>query len=291
MRNIIQNLKQFEDKHFKNILIYNCEDIERNDILEIANFTENLYVLCYSNFLISSLSIKLRFYKNIRISSINCIPQIPYDVIISHNVHDIFDFLINNPEIKYFMYLKNNELNIPGYERIGNNIYYRDPGKILVDINESFNKFNETKNRIDNSLLPDNIIKQNNNVKKTNYFEINVKNVVPVEVKYDKQCKRKIIDGIIGIKYIINNENDVKIYNEMIEKIFEKYEYIKTYIIFNGKNTFKYLSDIKNCNSYFKFEEKQSDEILKNMLDNFCNHEYSFDLINDEIDNEWKFLK
>jgi hypothetical protein len=297
MYNLIDYLKIFKNRHFKNILLYNCEELTYEEVIETSYFTDDLYVLCYSNFLVSSLSIKTRRNRNIHVSHFNYIPLLYYDVIFSTVFNDkILSFIINNTEIKYFIYLNDNKIEIPGFEHICENVYIRNQNKILIDINKDFNDFLEHKNRIkeidkmigidDNKSIQTETQKIIKNERK-DYFEINIKNLVPIEIKYRKNNKRNIIDGVLAIKYVISSFKDVEYYNENIENIISSYSYIKTFIVFNGIKTFKYISNIKNVNNLIKLEEVKSAIEINEIFENIINHEYVFDLADKKIKEFW----
>lgn len=296
---IVQYLQKFKLGDIRNILIYDVESISKNEILEIANYTKDLYVLSHNNFLVSSLSIQLRFNKNIHILSSFHIPNIEYEIIFSYKIKEIFDFLINNERIHYFINLNENKnLVIPGYECIEENIFKRLKNKILVDINSASNEFEKKKENIeeiDEIILNKKFeFKNNKNEIEKNYYEINIKTLVPIQITYKKQIEIKNINGILNILYIVSCEEDVNNFNKKINAIQNQYSYTKIFLVINGSENFKYLTKFKNYNNLLKFEEKQNTDFIYNIYKDSTNSEYCL-LLNDIEENKlndiWKVLK
>ena len=294
---IVQYLQKFKLADIRNILIYDVESISKNEILEISNYTKDLYVLSHNNFLVSSLSIQLRFNKNIHVLSAFHIPNVEYEIIFSYKIKEILGFLINNERIHYFINLNENKnLVIPGYECIEENIFKRLKNKILVDINSASNEFEKKKEaikEIDEIILNKKIEKNKNEIEK-NYYEINIKTLVPIQIAYKKQIENKNVDGILNILYIVSCEEDVNNFNKKIDIIQNQYSYIKLFLVINGSENFKYLTKFKNYNNLLKFEEKQNIDFIYNVYKDSTNNEYCL-LLNDVEENKlndiWKVLK
>ena len=294
---IVQYLQKFKLVDIRNILIYDVESISKNEILEISNYTKDLYVLSHNNFLVSSLSIQLRFNKNIHVLSAFHISNVEYEIIFSYKIKEILDFLINNERIHYFINLNENKnLVIPGYECIEENIFKRLKNKILVDINSASNEFEKKKEaikEIDEIILNKKIEKNKNEIEK-NYYEINIKTLVPIQIAYKKQIENKNVDGILNILYIVSCEEDANDFNKKIDIIQNQYSYIKLFLVINGSENFKYLTKFKNYNNLLKFEEKQNIDFIYNVYKDSTNNEYCL-LLNDVEENKlndiWKVLK
>jgi hypothetical protein len=284
-------LNFLKNKHFKSILMYNCENVSHNDLINLLNYTDEIYFNCQGNFVRSSLAIKLRSYRNIHFSGTNYITNIFYDVIFSQSFDKISPFIINNNEIKYFIYLNKDELTIPGFDNIGNNIYVRNKNKILIDTNIQNNEFIST-----NGLIPEidkkiEELKANqvDLTKNKNYFELNVKNIVPIEIKYDKKEKVFFNDGIPAIKFVINSSDDFKYYNDNIENVLTNYSYVKIFLVLNGKDTFKIASNIKNVNNLIKVENPLLIHQIDELFNNIINHEHVYDLRDSNLSKLWTF--
>lgn len=290
MYKINDYLQFFNGKRFKNILMYNCENVSHNDLINFLNFSDNIYFNCDGNFLRSSLSIKLRGYKNIHISGTNYINNIFYDVVISRSFKDISPFITNNSEIKYFIYLNDNKLDIPGFDNTVNNIYVRNRNKVLIESNKDseFNSIVGIIPEIDKKI-EETQKKRVDLTKNKNYFELNVKNIVPIEIKYNKNERPLFNDGILAVKFVINSIDDFNYYNDHIEDVLNNYSYVKIFLVLNGKDTFKIASNIKNVNNLIKVENQLTTCQVNEIFDNIINHEYVYDLRDSNLSKIWTF--
>lgn len=296
MENILSILKNY---NFKNALIYNVKSFTNDDLITISENVNNLFCLYDNNFLISSLRVKMRRNKNIFIDTLNRISINNYDIIISDSIpENLIEYLINNSLVRIFMFLGNYEIKkIPGFEKINQKIFKRNESKILIDANSLSNIFEKNKEKLKN--INDIIfnedknnkdkIKQNENIKKSKYFEIIIKNIVPTIFEYSKVEHRKNINGIIDLKFIINDKKDFEFFIKYIDEIFEIYSNIKIFVILNGKDTFKFETELKNVNNLIKFEEEEKQEKIKKILSELMNDEYTFDMNNENI-NDLKYI-
>lgn len=267
---IFEIFKQFNLKNVENILIYDVTSLTIDDAIELSKYVDNLYIIFSSNFLVSSFGIKLRFYRNIKILFEKFTPNINFNLVFSSSLTNVYNFLIENDKIQYYIDLSDNSnYSLHGYDKISNNIFKRQRNKLLINIDNN----------------------ENIDKKQKTYFEINIKNIASSFIKYKSNIKEKNINGILDIFCICDNELELQTFFDKLNIVEKQYSYIKTYLVLNGVSSSKF--NFRKINNLIKFENKLNHDIIDNMLNEMLSDEYVLHLNKidlNKLNNIWDFL-
>lgn len=309
---------------FQNVLVYNV-DIYILDILkESSRYVKHITFAFNNNFTISSLSGKLRFFKNISFINSNIfensnVVNFDYDLVIIGECSNKFLKLILKNDVVQYVFTKNEKLSGIFFDNCGDHIYKRNYKKIMININDEYEKHqkNTIKNKnieyeykkyqsetiksknIDDDVL-DNVILNNkeninNNTINSNiidqlFLSINVSNLVPNEIVYDKHSYEKVIDGVIALSIIINDENDFKKFLRCKELVLSQYNNIKYYIILNGVQSLQFSKNFNDVEFLIKSKDEIDTNYCYKILNDVIKNEYHYNLniLNeDELENIW----
>lgn len=294
--NIIQYLNEFKNngRTFRNILIFNSNITDSTSIVEIAKDCNSIVFSFYNNFVISSLSAKLRFNKNIKFVNsnqiINKFDSYSFDLVIMQNADTQLINLINkNEAIQFFITLDDLLIDNPYFKYLNYGIYKRNLSSVVVDLeNEKLQYESDLKKNeeINNTILNDcsknekNISDiENYQIKNSNFAIINVENLVPHETKYfNSESSLNTNDGIVALSMIINNDDDFNKFQLCKDKVNSQYSNIKYYIVLNGKNTFKFFKNFSDVSFLIKSENKFDYEYYEKFLNIIINNEYQFNI-------------
>lgn len=296
-----------EGKEFRNILVYNSSINDSKEIDEIGKFCHSITFSFENTFLVNSFSAKLRFNRNLKFLNSNFVLSrfltTTYDLIIMEKPDINLINLINQNEfIQHFIILNDELINNSRFDYLNNGIYKRNLSKIIIDVtkeesqykqdlekmsaldriihysrnrHEKNNNTNDKKESLNNFIQP---IKSRTNDVNENFSTINVVNLVPHETKFNEKFEFSVNDGVIAIYMVISNTNDFQKYIDCKNKILEKYENVKSYIILNGKESNKFLKHFNDVEFLMKSNIKYDDNFYLNIFRKTIKNEYRFNL-------------
>jgi hypothetical protein len=290
---IINYIKKFQEdgKQFRNVLIFNVDIFDQNEIKEIGRNCQYVSFAFNNSFVASSFSAKLRFLKNIRFLNVSNVirgfDRTSFDLIIM-SVYD--DELIKqfneNESVQYFVLLDNSKhINHVLFNEIEEGIYKRRTNSIVIDVSsdeEEYQKNLKRNNDLNELLNVGNNEKKHDQLndqhtKKENFTVINVENLIPHQTFYNNFKQRcKVNDGVVALSMIISDEADFNKFQKCKDLILSQYSNIKYYIVLNGKETFKYLKNFNDVCFLIKSEIPIESEYYENVFNFIINNEYQF---------------
>lgn len=316
--NILNYIQYFinEGKHFRNILIYNSNKSNVNEMDEIGKLCNSVTFSFDNNFLVSSYSIRLRFNRNIKIINsktiIDRFYMSSFDLVIMDSPNNDLIALINqNKFVQYFIILDNSLIDTSLFEYLNNGIYKRNLSKVIVDVTKEEKQYNENvekfsaldkilnrNKKIDeisnpsNKDIEKNVKTLDNNINSL-FSTINVVNLVPHETKYIVKHVDKLNDGVLAICMVISSDDDFEKFSRCKSVIMSQYENIKYYIALNGQETIKFMKYFNDSELLIKSTIKEDNEFYYSFFDKCIDNEYQFNLNNFneyQLTNIWGLL-